>query len=245
MAFKKQEGWMSEVLMTLHSIDAVKATTAGFGVYAGLLGIEHGCFETLQGNAVPKGLKILAVSPSELPFPFGHEPAMTVVPSFLVTGILAIAVGLSIILWSAAFLHSRHGAAVLFLLSALLLLFGGGFGPISLLITACIGATKINKPLTWWRSHFPVALRRTLANLWPWFFAAALLWVPAELAAGQLFDLKNDHRQTLTNLNLMLSYPMLAFFALSLIAGFARELQRQMSLDNTPPTTGAEVPLNE
>ena len=226
--------------MTLHSIDAVKTTAAGFGVYAGLLGMEHGDFEALQGNIVPKELKIFAVSPFELPFPFGHEPAMTVVPNFLVTGILAIAVGLAIILWSAAFLHRQHGAAVLFLLSVLLLLVGGGFGPISLLIASCIGSTRINQSLTWWRSHFPVSLQRTLANLWPWFFAAALLWVPAEFVAGQLFDLKNDHRQTLTNLNLVLSYPMLAFFVLSLIAGFARELQRQMSLDKTPPTTGAE-----
>jgi hypothetical protein len=228
----------------LRSIDAVRTSAGGFGVYAGLLGVEHGYFETLQGNVVPRGLKILAVSPSELPFPFGHEPAMTVVPSFLVTGILAIIVGLTVVLWSAMFLHSRHGAAVLFLLSVLLLLVGGGFGPISLLIASCIGSTRINQPLTWWRSHFPVALRRTLANLWPWFFAAALLWVPAEFAAGQLFDLKNDHRQTLTNLNLMLSYPMLAFFALSLISGFAHEIQRQMSLETTPPAARSDVPLN-
>lgn len=230
--------------MPSHNIGAVRATSAVFGVYAGLLGTEHGYFEMLQGNVAPKGLKILAVSPSELPFPFGHEPAMTLVPSLLITGMLALVAGLAIIVWSAAFIQRRHGAIVLFLLSVLLLLVGGGFGPMSLLITACIGATRINKPLTWWRSHSPVALRRTLANLWPWFFAAALLWVPAEFVAGQLFNLKNDHRQTLTNFNLMLSYPMLAFFVLSLIAGFAHEIQRQMSLDKTRSTNDSEVPLN-
>ncbi len=42
----------------------------------------------------------------------------------------------------------------------------------------------------------------------------------------------------------MLSYPMLAFFVLSLIAGFAHEIQRQMFLDKTPPTTGSKVELN-
>jgi len=92
-----------------------KATATAFGVYAGILGVEHGCFETLQGNVAPKALKILAVSPFELPFPFGHEPAMTIVPSFLVTGILAILVGLAIILWSVASLQSRAGAGILFL----------------------------------------------------------------------------------------------------------------------------------
>ena len=90
--------------MRLQNIDAVKATASVFGVYGGLLGVEHGYFETLQGNVVPGSLKILA-STRELPFPFGHEPAMTVIPSFLVTGILAIAVGLTIVAWSAAFLQ--------------------------------------------------------------------------------------------------------------------------------------------
>ncbi len=211
--------------MTSHDISAVRATTAVFGVYAGILGMEHGYFETLQRNAAPKGLKILAVSPSELPFPFGHEPAMTIVPSFLVTGILAIIVGLAIVLWSAAFIQTKHGAGVLFLLSVQLLLVGGGFGPISLLITACIGATRINKPLTWRRTILPGGLGRVLAELWPLSFAAALLWVPAEFAIGQIFNLKNDHNQTLTNLNLMLSYPLLGFIALSLITAFARETQ--------------------
>ncbi len=209
--------------MTSHRIGAVGKTASVFGVYAGVLGMEHGYFETLQGNVVPRGLKILA-STRELPFPFGHEPAMTVIPSFLVTGILAIAVGLAIIAWSAAFLPKKHGAAVLCLLSVLLLLVGGGFGPLSLLIAACIGAAGINRPHPAWRSRLPAGLLRALAMLWPSFLAAALLWVPAEFAAGQILDLKNDHHQTLTNLNLLLSYPMLAFFVLSLIASFARDL---------------------
>jgi hypothetical protein len=129
---------VSEVVLIPGNIGAVRTTAAAFGVYAGILGMEHGYFETLQGNVAPRGLKVLAVSPSELPFPFGHEPAMTVIPNLLVTGILAILAGFAIILWSSAFLQTRHGAAILLLLSVLLLLVGGGFGPISLLITACI-----------------------------------------------------------------------------------------------------------
>ena len=49
--------------MTLRSIDAVKTTPSVFGVYAGLLGVEHGYFEALQGTVVPRGMKILGVSP--------------------------------------------------------------------------------------------------------------------------------------------------------------------------------------
>jgi hypothetical protein len=220
--------------MRLQHIDALKTTASVFGVYGGLLGVEHGYFETLQGNVVPRSLKIFA-SARELPFPFGHEPALTVIPNFLLTGFFAIVVGLAIIVWSAAFLQTKYCALVLFLLSDLLLLLGGGFGPLSLLITAWLGACGINRPLRWWRSHFPPDLRRALAQLWPSFFLAALLWVPGEFAAGEILDLKNDHRQTLTNLNLLLSYPMLAFFVLSLIASFAREIES--SLNRTSPMT--------
>jgi len=206
-------------------LDAVRMTASAFGVYAGLLGMEHGYFETLQGNVAPEGLKILAVSPWELPFPFGHEPAMTVLPNLLVTGIVAMIVGLGIVLWSAAFVQSRHGGAGLFLLSILLLLCGGGFGPISLLIVACIAASRIGKPRTRARTDLPNGRMRLPEKLWPWSFAGALLWVPAEFVAGQILHLKNDHRQILTNMNLMLSYPMLGLFVLTLVAGFAREIE--------------------
>jgi len=81
--------------MTLLRLNTVRAAASAFGVYARNLGMEHGYFETRQGNVPPKGLKILAVSPSELPLPFGDEPAMTVIPNFLVTSIIAIIVGLS------------------------------------------------------------------------------------------------------------------------------------------------------
>lgn len=223
----KQENALDRIIASLN-LNAVRTTAVVFGVYAGILGMEHGYFEILQGNVAPAGLKIMASNPSELPFPFGHEPAMTVIPNFLVTGILAMVVGLSIILWSIVFLQSKHGSTILLLLSILLLLVGGGFGPITLLITAIVGATKINKTLTWWRANLPSVVRRVLAILWPWSLAAALLWVPAEFVMGQILHLKNDHVQALTNLNLVLSYPMLGLFALTLITGFAHKIYNQL-----------------
>jgi hypothetical protein len=203
----------------------VRTTASAFGIYAGLLGIEHGYFETLQGNVAPKGLKIMAVG-FELPFPFGHEPALTLIPNFLATGIAAMLVGVAILVWSAAFLRRKRGALVLLLLSATLLLVGGGFGPISLLIVACVAARRIGKPLKRRRTCMHGGLHRSLAKVWGWSLAAALLWVPGEFVLGQIFNLQNDHRRTLTNLNLMLSYPMLGLFVLTLIAAFAREAER-------------------
>jgi hypothetical protein len=212
------------------NVNAVRATATAFAVYAGILGMEHGFFEAMHGNAATKSLRIMAAG-FELPFPFGHEPAMTLIPNFLVTGIAAMMAGLAIVLWLVAFVQRRHGAAILFLLSVVLLLVGGGFGPISLLIVACVAAAGIGKPLTCWRRHLPTQLTDGLARFWVWSFAAALLWVPGEFAAGQIFHLKNDQRQILTNLNLMLSYPMLGLFVLTLVAGFAHEAWRQSDLE--------------
>lgn len=211
------------------------ATTAGvYGIYAGVLGMEHGFFETLQGSAAPAHLKILA-SPWELPFPFGHEPAMTLIPNFLATGIAAMLCGLALIAWSARFLRSKRGAAVLALFSAVLLLVGGGFGPISLLVVACIAASRIGKAPKAGRTWIPRALGRALATAWPWFLIASLLWVPAEFIAGQVFHLQNDHRQVLSNLNLLSSYPMLGLFVLTLVAAIARERETEEVVRFCPP----------
>jgi hypothetical protein len=214
--------------MTWHNTSALRATASVFGVYAGLLGMDHGYFETLQGNTAPHGIKILAVSPSELPFPFGHEPAMTLIPNFLATGIIAMVVGLSIVVWSAWFVQKKHGGAILFLLTIMLLFVGGGFGPISLLIPASIAAAKIDKPLTWWRSHLSTSVRRLLAKLWVWSFFAAIMYVPLEFILGQIFGVKNDPK-----LNLTLCYPLLGLFTLTLVAGFADAIERRIAVHPT------------
>ena len=95
--------------MTLHKIGALRVTASVFGVYAGLLGMEHGYFETLQRNVVLTGARIRASS-AELPFPFGHEPAMTIVPNFLATGILAMMFGLLILSGPLCLLKRRTAA---------------------------------------------------------------------------------------------------------------------------------------
>jgi len=228
--------------LTRRDTGALRTTASVFGVYAGLLGMEHGYFEVLQGNVVPAGTRIRA-SASELPFPFGHEPALTIVPNFLVTGILAMMFGLLILIWAAVSVEKKNGGLVLFLLSTMLLLFGGGFGPITLLITASIATAGINKPLPWWRSHLSANFVESVARLWPWSFLAALLWVPAEFMVGHIFGVKNDPHPSLTNLNLVLSYPMLGLFVLTLITGFACEIHKQMDLQATPSLSGPSAPL--
>jgi hypothetical protein len=61
-----------------------------FGALVGLIGIEHGLGEVLQGNSVPAGIVILSWPGSTFFAILGGEPALTVVPNLLLTGVLAI-----------------------------------------------------------------------------------------------------------------------------------------------------------
>jgi hypothetical protein len=199
--------------------------TAGvYGIYAGILGVEHGFFEALQGNTATAHLRVFAAS-------------WTLIPNFLATGIAAMLCSVAMIVWSTRFIRGKRGGVVLALLSVVLLLVGGGFGPISLLIVACIAASRMGKPLRMSRALIPPVLCHALARLWLWLIAASLVWVPAEFAAGQVFHLQNDHRQILTNLNLLLTYPMLGLFVLALASAIARVIEGQNSGKVSSETT--------
>ena len=90
---------------------ATKTVATWFGISAGIAGLEHGYFEILQGSTRPAGLLIVSMGPPCVPEEIwnGCEPAMTILPNFLVTGILAVLLGLAIIVWSAAFVQRRRG----------------------------------------------------------------------------------------------------------------------------------------
>lgn len=74
---------------------AARAAASILGIYAGLLGMEHGFFETMQGGAAPDGLMINTICPSCQVDEVRHAcpPALTIIPNFLITVILAILVG--------------------------------------------------------------------------------------------------------------------------------------------------------
>ena len=79
---------------------ATKTVGTWFGVSAGIAGLEHGYFEILQGGVRPAGLMILSMGPPCVPEKTwnGCEPAMTILPNFLLTGILAMLIGVLLIL---------------------------------------------------------------------------------------------------------------------------------------------------
>ena len=59
----------------------------------------------------------------------GCEPALTIVPTFVVASVLTSILALIVLLWTAVRVHRKHGGLLLMLLSLLLLLVGGGSIP--------------------------------------------------------------------------------------------------------------------
>ena len=149
----------------MKNASATRAVASTLGVLVGVAGMEHGFFEMLQGNVTPSGIMIDAIGPAQRFWEYGTERALTIIPNFFVTGILAIIVGLLVTIWAGLFIGRKHGAWVLMLLSIILWLVGGGFGPIFMSILAIVTATRINKPLKWWRAHLPVNARGFLARI--------------------------------------------------------------------------------
>jgi hypothetical protein len=152
---------------------SLQTIVSTFGIILGFSGMNHGYFEVLQGNTPTPGLIVQAIGPAQRFWVHGTEEAFTIVPNFLITGLLSMAVGLTIILWSARSLHTKHGATIFILLFLLLLLVGGGVGQVVFFLPAWAFATLINKSLTGWQKLLPIVFRGFLAKLWPYTMAIA------------------------------------------------------------------------
>jgi len=212
--------------------NATKVTIATFGALAGLAGVEHGIGEALQGNRAPDGLVIESWPGSEFFRIVAGEPAMTIVPNLLVTGILAILVSLVFLVWVTMFVQRKHGGLVLILLSLAMLLVGGGFGPPLLGIILGVAATRINAPFRWWRAHLSGGAQRFLRTLWPWSFAAGVIaWLFLFPGSALL-----DYFVGVTNPERTIGLAALSAFGLllvTIVTGYAYDLQRQTDVQRS------------
>ena len=183
---------------------ATKTVAAWFGVVAGIAGLEHGYFEILQGNTKPESLMIVSIGPPCVPEEIWNtcEPAMTVIPNFLITGILSVIIGLLILAWSLAYVQRKNGGVVLIILSVVLLLFGGGLFPPLIGIVGGAAGTKINKPLS---GKQPGSFLRFAAKLWPWPLVIFLVWVLGQIPVGYFF---NDFLQSIMGFGLVVILTM-------------------------------------
>jgi hypothetical protein len=190
--------------------------------------LAHGLFEVLQGNTPTDGLFIEAIGKAHRMWEHGAEGAFTIVPNFLVTGLLAMAVSLFIIVWSIGFVHKKHGPLVFLLSFILLFLVGGGVAQVAFFAPGWAVSTRINKPLTWWRKVLSQSVRGVLAKLWPWFFAAGVALFVAALVISVTGFVPgvSDPDQILTIDWTILGVGYLLYL-LAFVAGFAYDIEQQ------------------
>ena len=202
---------------------ATRRTVSILGAVVALAGVEHGIGEILQGRVTPQGLVILSWPNSDAFRILGGEPAMTILPNLLVTGVLAIVVSLLFLAWATLFIERPHGGFVLMVLSVVLLLVGGGIGPPLIGLLLGLVASRIHTPPTRW-SGAPVGTsRRALVNAWPWFLAvdvaAWLALFPGIVVVGAMFGA--DAVPELGAYALMLT--AFVFLPLSLVSALAAD----------------------
>jgi hypothetical protein len=208
----------------LSNVGALRAVASIFGVLAGLGGLLHAVGEILQGNVPTDGIVINSWTVGPIATQMGGDPGMTIVPNFLVTGILCLIASLAVIVWAAAFVHRKNGGWVLLALTIAMLLVGGGFGPPMLGILASVAGIGIKEPSAR-HTRLSANVRRFLARLWPWIFGAYVM-NGAFLVIGHIilvFFFKTSNDQIFVN---SLFLAVLAF-PLTMFAGIAYEIQNR------------------
>jgi hypothetical protein len=166
---------------------ATKSVARWLGVIAGIAGIEHGYFEILQGNTSPDGLVISSIGPPCLPDEIWNacEPAMTMIPNFLISGILSVLLGFMLIIGSVLFIQMKYAGWGMILLSILLLLTGGGFFPPLIGVIGGLAGIKINKPIV---EKQPGRFMQSAARLWPWPLVIFMVWVWGQWIVGYFWN---------------------------------------------------------
>ena len=204
---------------------ATRTIVATLGTIFGISGMSHGFFEILQGDIPTGGLFISAIGEAQKMWPHGNEYAFTLIPNFLITGIVAMIVGLTIIVWSLGFVHKRNGSTIFILLFVLLLLVGGGVAQTLFFPWIWLISTRINKPLLWWRKILPLKIQKPSGKLWPWslIISSALLVFVLEIGVTGFVPTVNDPEAVLSIMLSCLGMEVIVL-PLTFVSGFAHDI---------------------
>jgi len=219
---------MKKEKLLYKNLNATRVIATTIGAFFGLFsGVNHGLFEFLQGNKPTDGLIINAIGEAQRFWVEGTEPAFTIIPNFMITGIVSMIVGLVIAIWSIWFLPRKHGRTGFLGLFILSFLVGGGIGQAFFFIPAWAFATRIDKPLTWWRKVLPRNTWPVLSKLWiiMLVIATIAMLIGLEMAIFGYFPGITDS-ETLQNVNMTFVFGSAILYVLSFIAGFGQELRR-------------------
>jgi hypothetical protein len=213
--------------------NATRTIVSTLGVFIGIGGIDHGFLETLHGNIPTSGFMINALGEGNnwTLWKQGGEGAFTVIPNFLLTGIVSIIVSLLIIIWSIGFIHRKEGSQLFLLLGFLLFLVGGGVAQVLFIILAWAVSTRINKPLTWWRKILTKNIRGTIAKLWlgSLIVFSLLFFTALEIAIFGFVPGVNNP-ELILHICWSILGSALGILLLTFVSGFAYDIERQTNI---------------
>jgi hypothetical protein len=212
---------------SFHNLNATCVIVTTIGVIFGIAGFNHGFFEFLQGNKPTDGLVIQAIGEAQRFWVFGTEDAFTIIPNFLISGLLSMILGLTIVIWSLGFIQTKYGPTVFLALFILLFLVGGGIGQVIFFIPAWAFATRMNQPLTWWKQVLPRSMWPFLSKLWiiTFILASITILIGLEIAIFGIFP-GMTNPESIQNTALILVLISAILYVISFIAGFGHELRR-------------------
>lgn len=148
---------------------ATVVTVRVLGLLAAINGIDHGIGAITQGPGAPPDAVYSSWAHVDAFDPLGGEPALTVIPDLLVSGLVSVLTAVALGVWVTLCPTRRHSGPVILALALLLLLVGGGFGPPLLGFVVGLLAMRIGST-----TSRPVgSVSRLISRLWPWPLAAA------------------------------------------------------------------------
>lgn len=200
---------------------ATQTLAMTLAILAGVMGIEHGLGEALQGYRPTEGVFILSWPDSAFFEIMSGEPAMTVVPNTLITGILAIFFSTIFLTVVLRFKLRRQSLPYLGGLLLLMLLTGGGFGPPILGTIAVLIGLKVDAPLRGWQK-LPMKTHRVFSILWPWSLGLNLLgWLMLFPGAPLIAYFGGVDSEWVMFLPLLVAFGLIP---ITLVLGFSRDL---------------------
>ncbi len=202
---------------------ATLVTAAVLGAVIAISGMHHGYFEILQGNTSSEYNIIQSIGPDHRNWSNGEE-VFTLIPNYLITGIISVITSVFIIVWSLRFLHTSFGPTIFLLLYIFLTLTGGGIVHLLFFMLVWLYSMRIRRKLSW-RGRPPSGFTvSALSASWiPMLTLTSVLFIAAlEIT---MFGIRGASDQTIYATIISLHLSSLLCLNLAFLAAISRDIR--------------------
>jgi hypothetical protein len=201
--------------------------TSTLGVALALPSFLHGLFEVLQGSKATGGMIIQAIGEHQRFWVHGTEEAFTVMPNFMITGLIAIFLSIATATWSIRFIGHKHGSSIFLILCIALTVFGGGIAHVAFYLPIWAYSTRSHKRLKLWRKVFANRIGAAVGRIWRVSVAVAVAAFITALAIS-VFGFIPGVEDPDTKLYICWSILGVSFIMIhiSYLSGFASDVQK-------------------